>query len=95
MVAGPSDTSPIWPRRPSAAWACSETYQKGPGDDIYANNPVNYVKLDKLPSGDDWSGGIVNALQERETLLDVRGSADSLVPPISGSRQQANHLGRR
>jgi hypothetical protein len=43
-------------------WAISEAYQKGPGDDIYANNPVNYVKLDRLPAGDDWSG-IVNALK--------------------------------
>jgi hypothetical protein len=47
---------------PKFAWAISETYQKGPGDDIYANNPVNYVKLDRLPTGDDWSP-IVNALK--------------------------------
>jgi hypothetical protein len=50
------------PTPPKYAWAISETYQKGPGDDIYANNPVNYVKLDRLPAGDDWSG-IVNALK--------------------------------
>jgi len=51
--------------------AISETYQKGPGDDIYANNPVNYVKLDRVPTTDDWSP-IVNALQARRLLLDVR-----------------------
>ena len=48
---------------PKYAWAITETYQKGPGDDIYANNPVNYVKLDKVPTGDDWSP-IVNALKK-------------------------------
>ena len=35
--------------------AITESYQKGHGDDIYANNPVNYVKLDALPGADDWS----------------------------------------
>ncbi|HMF98980.1 MAG TPA: hypothetical protein VKE96_31985, partial [Vicinamibacterales bacterium] len=50
---------------PKYAWAITETYQKGPGDDIYANNPVNYVKLDKVPTGDDWSP-IVNALKKGE-----------------------------
>jgi hypothetical protein len=50
------------PTPPKYAWAISETYQKGPGDDIYANNPVNYVKLDRLPTSSDWSP-IVNALK--------------------------------
>ena len=53
------------PSAPKYALAITETYQKGPGDDIYANNPVNYVKLDKVPSGDDWSP-IVNALKKGE-----------------------------
>jgi hypothetical protein len=35
--------------------AITESYQKGHGDDIYANNPVNYLKLDTLPGPDDWS----------------------------------------
>jgi hypothetical protein len=48
---------------PKYAFAITETYQKGTGDDIYANNPVNYVKLDKVPTGDDWSP-IVNALKK-------------------------------
>ena len=29
--------------------AITETYRKQPGDDIYANTPVNYLKLDVLP----------------------------------------------
>jgi hypothetical protein len=53
------------PTPPKFAFAITETYQKGPGDDIYANNPVNYVKLDRVPTGDDWSP-IVNALKRGE-----------------------------
>jgi hypothetical protein len=44
-------------------WAITETYQMDPGDDIYANNPVNYIKLDKLPTPDDMSS-IVGALKK-------------------------------
>jgi hypothetical protein len=43
------------PTPPKFIHAITETYRKGPGDDIYANNPVNYVKLDKVPSVDDMS----------------------------------------
>lgn len=43
------------PTPPKYIHAISETYRKGPGDDIYANNPVNYVKLDRVPSIDDMS----------------------------------------
>ncbi len=32
--------------------AITETYRKAPGDDIYANNPVNYVRVDRLPPPD-------------------------------------------
>jgi len=33
-----------------------DTYKKGPEDDTYANFPVNYLKLDKVPGPDeDWS----------------------------------------
>ena len=31
---------------PKQILAITETYRKQPGNDIYANNPVNYVKLD-------------------------------------------------
>jgi len=64
---------------PKYAWAISETYQKGPGDDIYANNPVNYVKLDRLPSGDDWSP-IVNALKRGDYFWT---SGEVLIPSYS------------
>jgi hypothetical protein len=49
------------PTPPKYIQAISETYRKGPGDDIYANNPVNYVKIDKVPSVDDMSP-IINAM---------------------------------
>ena len=42
--------------------AITETYQQGPGDDVYANSPVNYVKLDALPAPGDWSP-IVDAMK--------------------------------
>ena len=67
------------PTPPKYAWAISETYQKGPGDDIYANNPVNYVKLDRLPTGDDWSP-IVNALKRGDYFWT---SGEVLIPSYS------------
>jgi len=42
--------------------AITETYRRGPGDDIYANNPVSYVKLDRLPTVDDMSS-VINAMK--------------------------------
>ncbi len=50
------------PTPPKYMHAISETYRKGPGDDIYANNPVNYVKLDTLPGPDDRSS-VINAMR--------------------------------
>jgi hypothetical protein len=50
------------PTPPKYIQAITETYRRGPGDDIYANNPVNYVKLDRLPTVDDMSP-IVNAMK--------------------------------
>jgi hypothetical protein len=42
--------------RPKYIIADIDTYQKGPEDDLYANFPVNYLKLDKAPGPDqDWS----------------------------------------
>jgi len=49
------------PTPPKYIHAISETYRKGPGDDIYANNPVNYVKIDSVPSVDDMSP-VINAM---------------------------------
>jgi hypothetical protein len=67
------------PTPPKYAWAITETYQKGPGDDIYANNPVNYVKIDRVPTGDDWSP-IVNALKHGDYFWT---SGEVLIPSYS------------
>lgn len=42
------------PTPPKYMQAISEVYQQGTGDDIYANNPVNYVKVDSPPGIDNW-----------------------------------------
>ena len=67
------------PTPPKFAFAITETYQKGPGDDIYANNPVNYVKIDRVPTGDDWSP-IVNALKRGDYFWT---SGEVLIPSYS------------
>ncbi|HTM11711.1 MAG TPA: hypothetical protein VL127_02300, partial [Bryobacteraceae bacterium] len=42
------------PTPPKYIQAISEVYEQGYGDDVYANNPVNYVKLEKLPPPGEW-----------------------------------------
>ena len=59
--------------------AISETYQKGPGDDIYANNPVSYVKVDRLPGSDDWSP-IIDAMKRGDYFVT---SGEVLIPSYS------------
>lgn len=36
--------------RPKSLLAITETYAKAPGDDVYANGPVSYLRLDELPA---------------------------------------------
>ncbi len=64
------------PARPKYIQAIAETYQQGPGDDVYANTPVNYVKLDTLPGSSDWSSDH-RRHEARRLLLDIGRSADS------------------
>ncbi len=47
---------------PKYLQAISEMYQQGYGDDIYANNPVNYVKIVALPPPGEWTP-IVDAMK--------------------------------
>jgi hypothetical protein len=56
------------PTPPKYIQAISETYRKGPGDDIYANNPVNYVKLDRVPQPDDMSS-VINAMKRGDYFV--------------------------
>jgi hypothetical protein len=48
--------------------AISEIYGESYGDDVYANNPVNYVKLDRLPPRGEW-GPIINAMKNGEYFV--------------------------
>ena len=64
------------PTPPKFLQAISETYRKGPGDDIYANNPVNYVKLDRLPQPDDMTA-IVDAMKRGDYFVT---SGEVLIP---------------
>jgi hypothetical protein len=59
--------------------AITETYEKEPGDDIYANNPVNYVKINTVPSPADMSP-VIDALRRGEYFVT---SGDILVPSYS------------
>ena len=57
----------------------SEFYQQAPGDDVYANNPMNYVKLDRSPHLDDWTP-IVDAMRQGHYFVT---SGEVLIPTWS------------
>jgi hypothetical protein len=67
------------PGPPKFINAISETYAKAPGDDIYASNPVNYVKLASLPGATDWSP-IIDAMKRGEYFWT---SGEVLIPSYS------------
>ena len=81
------------PTPPKYIQAISEVYEQGYGDDIYANNPVNYVKIDTLPPPGEW-GPIVNAMEHGRVLRDVGRSADSVLLRRR-HRQPSHHRGGR
>jgi hypothetical protein len=55
--------------RPKYLLADVDTYQKDPGDDLYPNFPMNYVKLDRVPGHDeDWTP-ILRALREGDHFI--------------------------
>jgi hypothetical protein len=64
------------PTPPKYIQAISEIYQQGYGDDIYANNPVNYVKVDTMPPPGDWSP-IINAMKHGDYFVT---SGEVLIP---------------
>jgi len=50
--------------RPKYIIADIDTYRKGPEDDLYANFPVNYLKLEKTPGPtEDWTP-VLKAMRE-------------------------------
>jgi hypothetical protein len=67
------------PVPPKFVQAIAEVYQQGPGDDIYANTPVNYVKLPAVPTAADTSP-IVNAMRRGDFFV---SSGEVLIPSYS------------
>ena len=53
---------------PKFVQAISEIYGESYGDDVYANNPVNYVHLERLPPPGDW-GPIVDAMKKGDYFV--------------------------
>jgi hypothetical protein len=74
-----SNWSADWPGSPKYVIAITETRFKAPGDDVYAASPVNYVKLDRVPSIDDVSP-VVKALMRGDSFVT---SGEVLVPSFS------------
>lgn len=74
-----SNWSADWPGPPKYLIAITETRFKAPGDDVYSASPVNYVKLDRLPSFDDVSP-VVKALMNGDSFVT---SGEVLVPSFS------------
>lgn len=64
------------PTPPKYILAITETYGKQPGDDIYANNPVNYVRVDSLPTPDDMSS-VIDAIMRGDYFVT---SGEVLIP---------------
>jgi hypothetical protein len=64
------------PTPPKYVQAITEVYQQEPGDDIYANNPVNYVKLDQMPGLDNWKP-IVDSMKRGDYFVT---SGEVLIP---------------
>jgi hypothetical protein len=67
------------PTRPKYMQAISEVYQQGTGDDIYANNPVNYVKVDTPPGIDNWKP-IIDSMKRGDYFVT---SGEVLIPSWS------------
>lgn len=71
---------------PKYIQAISELYGENYGDDIYANNPVNYVRLDQLPPPGEW-GPIVDAMTRGDYFVT---SGEVLIPRYAVQRSGSN-----
>lgn len=63
---------------PKGLLAITETYRKQPGDDVYANGPVTYLRLDALPEPGDYAP-IVDVLERGDYFVT---SGEVLVPSV-------------
>jgi hypothetical protein len=64
------------PTPPKYVQAISELYGENYGDDVYANNPVNYIRIPALPAPGDWTP-IVNAMKSGDYFFT---SGEVLIP---------------
>jgi hypothetical protein len=64
------------PIPPKHMMAISEVRHMQPGDEIYSSAPVQYVKLDRLPTGDDTSS-VIQALMRGDSFVT---SGEVLIP---------------
>jgi hypothetical protein len=62
------------PVPPKYVQAIAEVYQQGPGDDIYANTPVNYVHIPAVPASDDFSP-VIGAMRKGDYFVSENGCA--------------------
>jgi hypothetical protein len=67
------------PTPPKYVQAISELYGENYGDDVYANNPVNYVRVAALPAPGDWTP-IINAMKSGDYFF---SSGEVLIPSYS------------
>ena len=67
------------PTPPKYMTAITETYENGPGDDFYANNPVSYIKTDGQPVIDNWAP-IINGIKKGDFFAT---SGEVLIPSYS------------
>jgi hypothetical protein len=67
------------PVSPKYMDAITETYEQGPGDDFYANNPVSYIKVEGQPGIDNWKP-IVDAMLKGNYFVT---SGEVLIPYYS------------
>jgi hypothetical protein len=62
--------------QPKALLAITETYFKAPGDDVYANGPVSYLRMDELPEPGNYAP-IVDILERGDYFV---SSGEVLIP---------------
>jgi hypothetical protein len=67
------------PTPPKFIQAISELYSQTYGDDVYAHNPVNYVRLSRRPRPDDWSP-IIDAMKKGDYFVT---SGEVLIPSFA------------
>ena len=81
------------PTPPKYMDAITETYEQGPGDDFYANNPVSYIKVEAQPSVDNWAP-LIDAMKKGNYFVTFRRSIDPVLFR-GGNRLPTNNISGR